>query len=97
MQTSYIRITPKVVKLLLGERGILVNQANNNLETPLNAAAYYGNPLVVELLLKQSDIDVNKEDKWGSTPLDSAYEHGSSEDGKKVIELLRDAGAYRSK
>ena len=49
-----------MVKLLLRQGDIQVNQAGLNGETPLNIAAHMGNHQVVDLLLKRGDINVNQ-------------------------------------
>ena len=74
----------KVVELLLGKEGILVNRANEHGWTPLSLAASNGHDKVVKLLLEMEDIDVNCVANNSWTPLIFAAKNGHD----KVVKLL---------
>ncbi|KAN0074233.1 Ankyrin repeat-containing domain protein [Elaphomyces granulatus] len=57
-----------VVRLLLGHKGINVNQRDRGL-TDLHVAVYLGTLKAAELLLEREDIDINLPDNSGWTPL----------------------------
>ena len=65
-----------VVRLLLANKEIDINQCDNQNITPINTASDYGHIDVVKLLLAQPNIDINKQDKWGDTPEACASKKG---------------------
>ena len=75
-----------MVKLLLRQGDIQVNQAGLDGDTPLNSAAHMGHHQIVDLLLKRGDIDVNQATTtYGSTPFHRAAQHGDSELTKLLL------------
>ncbi|MDX5527212.1 MAG: ankyrin repeat domain-containing protein [Wolbachia endosymbiont of Andrena nigroaenea] len=57
------------VRVLLQAKGIDINSANEDRQTPLHFAASLGHTDIVKVLLQTKGIDVNAEDKNGWTPL----------------------------
>ena len=69
-----------IVKLLLNNKNIDVNQSNNNNGfTPLIYACQDGYKEITESLLGREDIDVNQSNKNGDTPLIMACYNGHKE------------------
>jgi len=63
-----------IIKLLI-KQGVDVDAVNDDGQTALHIAAYYGCGIGVELLVK-NDADIDAKDKWGKTPLhNAAYKH----------------------
>jgi ankyrin repeat protein len=65
---------------------LMVNQANDDGETPLNCAAECGHSDCVKLLLEADGVDVNKANRDGYTPLSLAASCGHSDCVKLLIE-----------
>ena len=90
---------PKTFKFLL-DAGALVDQTNNQGQTPLHCACRYGSEQIIPLLLA-ARAQVNKQDNNGKTPLHHAcecqYDRTIIEDNNWIksimIPLLIDAGA----
>ena len=78
-----------MVRLLLQQPNIDINQHNHKNITPLNIASCNGHTEIVRLLLQQPNIDLNKIDDWNTTALGIATENNHTD----VIQLLKDAGA----
>jgi ankyrin repeat protein len=57
------------VEYLVEEKSADVKVANNNGDTPLHRAAYYGELDVVKYLVEEKGADVKAADKDGDTPL----------------------------
>jgi TonB family protein len=76
----------KIVKMLL-DKGANINGSDEGSDTPLMEASHYGNASVVKLLIGRG-ADVNRRNGVGSTALSMA-----NRSGKKVVELLKKAGA----
>ncbi len=63
-----------IIELLI-KQGLDVDSVNDDGQTPLHIAAYYGCGIGVELLV-ENGADINAKDKWGKTPLhNAAYKH----------------------
>jgi len=73
-----------IVKVLLANRKIGVNEKDKNSRTPLSYAAEGGHSEVVKLLLAHCDVEVNLWSGRGRTPLSYAAADGHSE----VVKLL---------
>jgi len=78
-----------VVKNVLQQSGININQAENDGSTPLQQACELGHFDVVEFLLQQPGIDINKPGKDKRTPLFSA---AVKEDTRIANLLLKQEG-----
>ncbi len=76
--TSARRGEPDGLRAALAE-GADVNATDNNGDTALGQAAYYGHIDCVRLLLDVPGIDVNKKNSAGSTPLRAAKINGHAE------------------
>ncbi|KAF7526553.1 hypothetical protein PCG10_003944 [Penicillium crustosum] len=74
-----------VRRLLTGSRRADPNARDENGQTPLFNAAFYGHIGVVELLLEAPGIDPQLGDTDGKTPLEVAMENGN----QQVVEALR--------
>ncbi len=70
----------EIVGLLLQQKGVDINRAEQSNSTPLGDAAYFGHTEIVKLLLKQPGIDVNK-----MAPLASAARRGQLECVKLLL------------
>ncbi|KAJ5520410.1 hypothetical protein N7463_000863 [Penicillium fimorum] len=74
-----------VKRLLTGSRRADPNARDENGQTPLFNAAFYGHIGVVELLLEAHGIDPHLGDTDGKTPLEVASENGN----QQVVEALQ--------
>ena len=77
----------EIVGMLLGQQGIDINIANEELETPLHESAERGHEQVVRLLLEKG-AEVNPRDEDGLTPLGLAKRRRRA----SIVELLRKHG-----
>ena len=81
----------RTVKKLLRD-GANPNVANNHKLTPLHHAAYWGETEICEMLVK-AGADVHQHNGLGWTALHSAAVSGGMKARRKVIDLLKKAGA----
>jgi ankyrin repeat protein len=93
-------MTPGVVALagrhfqlaqILHRNGSSVAPRGYSYNTPLHAAAYYGDLEMVQILLEYG-VDVNTQNDAGCTPLDFASRNGHRNDSR-VVQLLIEHGA----
>ena len=84
----------KVVKLLLDNKDIDVNQSPSIGETPLYIASTVGHTAVVKLLLDRDDIDVNTSMINGMTPLKIATKNKHTEIAKLLSKSLKMLGFF---
>ena len=82
------KVWNKVVDLLLKEKDIDVNQADQDGHTPLHIAVLMENCKAVELLLGHEGIQIDLANEYGETPLILASEWGHLE----IAKLLLGAG-----
>ncbi|KAL9058468.1 MAG: hypothetical protein Q9162_001764 [Coniocarpon cinnabarinum] len=73
-----------IIRLLLSRSDVELNHKDQQGQTPLNFASYYGFEDVVTLLLTMSKVDVNARDNEGMTPLAHACERGH----ERIAKLL---------
>jgi ankyrin repeat protein len=75
----------EIVKMLLQEKNIEINQQDRDGSTALIEASAKGHKEIVQLLLQEKNIDINKQDIWdGSTALMLASKYGQ----KEIVEIL---------
>lgn len=85
----YAVIHSTVITLLLLERGAMVNERNDNGETPLMWAVSSGNAATVEILLRHGAITSYTEKLSRSTALVTAARYGYVD----IVKMLLTAGA----
>jgi len=75
--------------LLLKDERVDINKSNNDGQTPLFIACFFGNLDIVESILRSGrEINFVQKNKYGETALDIVRERKSEmETGKKTIEF----------
>ena len=82
----------RIAQLLL-ERGANVNAQRKDFWIPLHAASFFGKPEIVRILLDHGAKTIAKDrQSRNSLDLASRGEHGSREDGVRVVQLLLERG-----
>jgi ankyrin repeat protein len=87
----YKEQAPKIVKLLIEDPRVDINQPSRHGYTPLYQLCYAGKIPLVKLLMKVNGIDVNKtDDEDGDTPLLVAYKTNRPDCIRVVNILMKD-------
>lgn len=84
MGSSYADNYLKIIKLLIIQPNILMNERDADKRTPLHYAVILKCKKVIKLLLGRNGIDLNIEDNTGKTASDYAREGGKND----LVELL---------
>ncbi|OHT10030.1 hypothetical protein TRFO_20833 [Tritrichomonas foetus] len=84
VQLAISRGNPEVLKTLINEKMLRVNEIFENEITPLHLASIYDSVAIVEYLCQQSDVNVNSIDAGGRTPL----HHAASEGFLEIVKIL---------